>query len=157
MPIGFGGRVQMGLFNKRYSADDFYGFVVKAIGTSAMAVEIKTVNAMERQWRAEFEAYGLTAEDFVQAWLIPPEIDALLAAWREWISYLEEHDPIGTQMFLTKIMERTHGLPVSPTIPPTFVITSWKLAGCPDASTFVRRDGPLAWGRHGPLDTPGTR
>jgi hypothetical protein len=130
----------VGFFKKRFGLEDFYGFAAKALGTKAMAANIQIVNGAERRWRIEFDAYGLPAADYVRAWLTPPVIDPLLAAWAEHMAFLEEHDHISMQMLLAKMFERTHGMPVSPTVPPTFVVTAWKLAGCPDAAAFLSKD-----------------
>jgi hypothetical protein len=130
----------MGFFKKRNGPEDFYGFAAKALGTKAMAADIQIVNGAERRWRAEFQAYGLPAEEYVRAWLTPPQIDPLLVAWAEHIAFLEQHDFITMQTLRAKMFERTHGMAVSPTTPPTFVVTAWKLAGCPDATAFVSDD-----------------
>jgi hypothetical protein len=66
-----------------------YGFAAKALGTKAMAANIQIVNGAERRWRTEFDAYGLPAADYVRAWLTPPVIDPLLAAWAEHMAFLE--------------------------------------------------------------------
>ncbi len=93
----------MGFFNRRYGPEDFYGFVVKAIGARAMAAISTTVRAMEGRRRTE----------------------------------VEQHDALGMQLLLAKLFERTNRVPVSPTIPPTFVVTAWKRAGCPEPTELV--------------------
>jgi hypothetical protein len=130
----------VGLFKKRWGPEDFYGFVYKAVGAKAIADNSGALHAMELRWRAEFTAYGLTAKDYVHAWLTPPQIDPLVSAWADHIAFLEQHDYVAMQIVLTKVFERTHGMPISATVPPTFVVTAWKLAGCPEAPAFLNSD-----------------
>jgi hypothetical protein len=139
----------VGFFKKRDGPEDFYDVATKTLGTKAMAANIQMVSAAERRWRSEFDAYGLPAAEYVRAWLTPPLIDPLLTAWAEHMAFVEEHDHIRMQMLRAKMLERTHGMPLSPTVPPTFVVTAWKLARCPDADAFLSNDD--LWLGGGPL------
>lgn len=130
----------MGFFKKRYGPEDFYDVAAEALGPKAMAADIQMVNEAERRWRSEFDAYGLPAADYVRAWLTPPVVDPLLTAWADQIAFLEEHDHIRMQMVRAKMLARTQGMPLSTTAPPTFVVTAWKQAGCPDADGFLGND-----------------
>ena len=129
------------LFNKRKGATDFYGHVATTLNMPrAMAPHVKTLSDLEFRWRAEFKAYGLTASEFVEAWLTTPDVDPLAVAWSGRIAYLERTNSVALQKLLSQISEWMDGMPVSPSAPPTFVVTAWRRAGCPDPADFVDND-----------------
>jgi hypothetical protein len=129
------------LFKKRKGAKDFYGHVATMLNMPrAMAPHVKTLSDLESRWRAAFEAYGLTAGEFAEAWLTTPDVGPLAVAWSGRITYLERTNFFALQQLLTQISEWMDGMPVSPSAPPTFVVTAWRLAGCPDPADFVDND-----------------
>jgi hypothetical protein len=82
----------------------------------------------------------LTASQFVEAWLTTPDVDPLAVAWTARITYLERINSVALHKLLSQISECMDGMPVSPGAPPTFVVTAWRRAGCPDPADFVDND-----------------
>jgi hypothetical protein len=139
----------MGLFKKRFGPEDFYGHVSKALNMPLHLVpQHPAVRDAEREWRAEFKAYGMPADQYVRAWFTQPEVDSLAAAWKAQMTLFEEVSYVTFQMILTKLLEHTNRLPVSSSVPPTFVILAWRSTGCPDPAEWVKTDAALfgPWG-----------
>jgi hypothetical protein len=129
------------VYEVRHSDKDFYGHVATTLNMPrAMAPHVQALSDLEFRWQAEFQAYGLTAGEFVEAWLTPPDVGPLAVAWRGRITYLKQTNSFALQTLLAQLSEWMDGMPVSPSAPPTFVVKAWRLAGCPDPSDFVAND-----------------
>ncbi len=134
----------MGLFKKRNGPEDFYGAISNAMGIPLhLAPQHPVIRDAERRWRAEFDAYGMPANEYVRAYFTMPELPPLIEAWKAQMALFETVGYANLQMTLTKQLEHTKGLPVSANVPPTFVILAWRDAGCPDPAEWVKTDAAL--------------
>jgi hypothetical protein len=135
----------MPLFKKRNGPEDFYSHIATTLNIPLhVAPQHPVIRDAERKWRAEFNAYGMPADEYVRAWFTSPPLPPLAAAWKAQMALFEEVNYVTFSTILTKLSEHMHNaMPVSANVPPTFVILAWRDAGCPDPVEWVKTDAAL--------------